>query len=529
MAIYRIPWETDDTSGGNEWSFGTGNWDDPTHPHQPGADYPWGSAYAIDFGRPVNSSTKIGGRVRAARAGLVTEVRDTIGPYPVAGSPAGGNYVTIQHVDGSVGAYAHLAQNRVHVTVGEWVPQGYYIADSGDTGNTNGDGHLHFSVLTYYIDDGTYGPTLPLHYEATSASNWTGTPTDPNLDPDPHFFRGRNVTTVVTSPIYFRQDGWRICGKCQGLYFESLTVFPPVLNSASVCPTDLGPHSRGGSGNYQLVSSQIPKPVNAQSNWRWCQKCGILFYPNAGSKCPADGFAHDPTSSGDYMPILDIDDASNLGQAQSQWRYCSKCKGMFFGPNKAISVCPVSSQHDDSESGNYFLKVNVDDVQRRWRRCGKCHSIFYKGDSVSYCPVTTPETSHTAAADNRDYIMTIDSDDAAPGLTNAVPAPQGQQEWRHCNRCGGLWYGPNIIGSVCPAPGGGNHSSADSADYALVKEWSGNLNTYATQSPGEAGWRWCSKCQGLWLGSQSGSRCPKDGFAHSVTGSANYMLQYSVL
>jgi hypothetical protein len=530
MAIYRIPFDASDTA----WSSGTGNWDDPTDPHPQGdGNYPWGDGYAKDFGRPVDPTTKVGGRVLAARAGFVQSVVDSIGPWqpPDAGGyggDPGGNQVLIQHADGTIGVYAHLAQNSVRVTVGQYVFQGGYIADSGDTGNTGGAGHLHFSVLTYIKDDlspADYGPTVPIHFEATAASNYQGTPTDPNPPPNPYFFRARNAGTVTSSPIYYRQDGWRNCGKCQGLYFDSTSGSPPVRNTG-VCPVDGQGHSQGGGGNYQLLANFVPAPPTAQQNWRWCRKCSIMFYPNPGSVCPADHSTHDGSVSANYMPILNTDDASNLGQAQSQWKYCSKCKAMFFGPNKASSKCPSDNgNHDDSISGNYLLKVNNDDVQRGWRRCGKCQSIFYSRSGVTYCPVTTPSNSHTVA-DNRDYMFAIDCADAAPGATNASPAPFGQQGWRWCNRCSGLWF-PNS-GSVCPAPGGGNHASAGSSNYALYTYWSGTLNGYPSFSPGETGWSWCNKCQSMWNGTQqASSKCPADGQNHSFAGSGNYTIQYS--
>lgn len=40
---------------------------------------------------------------------------------------------------------------------------------------------------------------------------------------------------------------------------------------------------------------------------------------------------------------------------QSGWRYCSKCKSLFFGPQEAISHCPVGAQHDGSRSHDFTL------------------------------------------------------------------------------------------------------------------------------------------------------------------------------
>jgi hypothetical protein len=88
--------------------------------------------------------------------------------------------------------------------------------------------------------------------------------------------------------------------------------------------------------------------------------------------------------------------------------------------------------------------------------------------------------------------------------------------FRWCNRCQGLWLGTNQSESACPE--GGTHSSSGSGNYSLVRN--------ATPAPAnhQAGWRWCSRCQGLWFGpNQSGSTCPEGG-QHSSTGSGDYHL-----
>lgn len=41
--------------------------------------------------------------------------------------------------------------------------------------------------------------------------------------------------------------------------------------------------------------------------------------------------------------------------AQADWRYCDKCKGLFYGPEESSSKCPDGGTHDGSRSGNYIL------------------------------------------------------------------------------------------------------------------------------------------------------------------------------
>lgn len=41
--------------------------------------------------------------------------------------------------------------------------------------------------------------------------------------------------------------------------------------------------------------------------------------------------------------------------AQSGWRFCDKCQGLFYGQGEPLSHCPAGGTHDGSKSGNYVL------------------------------------------------------------------------------------------------------------------------------------------------------------------------------
>lgn len=77
---------------------------------------------------------------------------------------------------------------------------------------------------------------------------------------------------------------------------------------------------------------------------------------------------------------------------QSEWRWCSKCCGLFFAGNETKGVCPKGDAHDDSGSGKYVLRVGVDKsdtaegVQGNWRRCKKCEGLFYPASAGGSCP-----------------------------------------------------------------------------------------------------------------------------------------------
>ena len=56
-----------------------------------------------------------------------------------------GNYVMIEHSDGTVTVYAHLYENSITVRTGDTVKQGQVIGKMGSSGQSTGS-HLHFEV-----------------------------------------------------------------------------------------------------------------------------------------------------------------------------------------------------------------------------------------------------------------------------------------------------------------------------------------------------------------------------------------------
>ncbi len=98
---------------------------------------------ALDF------KIKKGTKICAARDGVVTGIRkdsDEGGLKPE--NLSDGNYVTIQHSDGSVAWYWHLQKESVMVNIGDTVKIGQHIGLSGNTGYSAFP-HLHFEVQGY--------------------------------------------------------------------------------------------------------------------------------------------------------------------------------------------------------------------------------------------------------------------------------------------------------------------------------------------------------------------------------------------
>ena len=114
------------------------------------------SRYAVDFEMPE------GTEIYAAREGLVVKIKDD--------STKGGetkdflnsaNYITIEHVDGTLATYAHLKYHGVIVKVAQRVKQGELIGYSGKTGMARG-AHLHFIV--YKAVDGITRESFPVKF-----------------------------------------------------------------------------------------------------------------------------------------------------------------------------------------------------------------------------------------------------------------------------------------------------------------------------------------------------------------------------
>lgn len=461
--------------------MGNGNFDDPGANHHGS-----GQPFAWDFGYS-NSDDPDGtlfGQIFAARAGTVIEMRDGQTGFinfadPILGP---GNFLVIRHADNTISAYDHLKVNTIQVTVGQYVEQGTWLGIVGNTGTTSGTVHCHFECHTWWtpgadIPSDAGGASLLIHFEDLIRPAWR--PID-----------GDAFSALAHQ---FRQDGWRSCTKCAGLYYA-------YQGAVGVCPKDGAGHTSGG-GNYTVSDDA---GAAGQPLWKWCHKCAVMFYSgNSGSKCPVTSptNAHDGTGSNSYHLIENI--PSDPGQ--HHWRWCSKCQGLWFG-DAATSACPATGLHSVG-SGDYSIALNPEDTQQDWRWCNRCQGIFYAPNGNGVCKAGSGGHSSSGSSN---YTLCVDVNP----VNASSPSQTGWQAgWAYCNQCGLLWMGANS-GSHCPATSGA-HSKSISGNYFLIN---GN------SSGGQAGWRWCGKCQGLWMSLNSGSKCGFDGLAHSTSGSGAYQL-----
>lgn len=91
----------------------------------------------------VDFACSAGTPIVAVKDGVIViskAVRNSNGTYR-----SYGEYIAIDHYDGTVTLYAHMLSNSRRVQVGDKVSQGEKIGEVGSTGNSTGN-HLHFEV-----------------------------------------------------------------------------------------------------------------------------------------------------------------------------------------------------------------------------------------------------------------------------------------------------------------------------------------------------------------------------------------------
>jgi len=129
---------------------GFGDWENSDYvlPYPVGTSYRLNQGNCSGFGHSgfwlfgYDFEMPIGTLVSAARAGVVLHAQDGASD----GDRSRTNLITVEHDDGTVALYSHLTLNGVLVVAGQSVVTGDIIGLSGNTGNTGGLPHLHFSV-----------------------------------------------------------------------------------------------------------------------------------------------------------------------------------------------------------------------------------------------------------------------------------------------------------------------------------------------------------------------------------------------
>ncbi|MFT3789575.1 MAG: hypothetical protein QM741_00550 [Rudaea sp.] len=138
---------------------------------------------------------------------------------------------------------------------------------------------------------------------------------------------------------------------------------------------------------FSLFTREALADSASQGAWRYCRKCGVLFWNGIANKghCPAGG-GHE--ASGFHF-VLDYGDLPEIPKAQINWRFCDKCFEMFYDGSADKGRCVAGGGHR-AQGFRFRLPHDVagdGNHQDLWRFCQKCHAMFYDGfPGKGVCP-----------------------------------------------------------------------------------------------------------------------------------------------
>jgi len=130
-----------------------------------------------------------------------------------------------------------------------------------------------------------------------------------------------------------------------------------------------------------------------QSQWRFCTQCKMMYFDghadgNKGdcSDAPSGQRGHRPAGYNFVLPF----NVPATPNAQNNWRNCWKCQAMFFDGHADGNKgkCPSGGGHEghgnDPHTFNFVLPFNVPGTptaQNNWRNCWKCQAMYFDGFS----------------------------------------------------------------------------------------------------------------------------------------------------
>jgi hypothetical protein len=145
-----------------------------------------------------------------------------------------------------------------------------------------------------------------------------------------------------------------------------------------------------------------------------------------------------------------------IATPQSPWKFCDKCKILYWGPEQTTSACPAGGTHGGGSS-NYTVYMDPtltdSNEQTGWSFCGKCKAMYYGVEqSASACP-----KGGTHGGPSANYMMFVNR--------VTVTGFSSQFNWQFCDKCKGMYYGPEQTSSRCPK--GGTHGGP-TAEYTML-------------------------------------------------------------
>jgi hypothetical protein len=212
---------------------------------------------------------------------------------------------------------------------------------------------------------------------------------------------------------------------------------------------------------------------------------------------------------GPYTMQYSYVQAGNQGREVwiNEARRLAAAAGVDLSPYYGV-IAVVNANPDDSNDGGRNLALGISQWgQDNWRWCDQCQGLWYAGLSdTGKCPATGSPAAG-GHQNNNSYDYR---------LAMNMPKFQGQDKWRWCRKCYGLVYSGNPSPGRCPADTG-MHDTSTSNDYTLA---------FGTVDfPGQNNWKRCNKCQWLtYAGNPAPGNCPAGGSHQHDPSGANYTL-----
>jgi hypothetical protein len=162
--------------------------------------------------------------------------------------------------------------------------------------------------------------------------------------------------------------------------------------------------------------------------------------------------------------------ASPAQAAQSGWVWCAQCEGLWFSGNPSDGSCPflgtgqqTAPPHTTIGSGDYTIKFTGDggNGQDGWYWCVNCQGMFFNPYGDTVEIGLCPAFTRYSGLGHRRLWGSYRIEQ----LPNLDGGPR-QTGWRWCSRCAGLWFIGNKSSGRCWGNDVG-HTSGNSGNYAL--------------------------------------------------------------
>lgn len=139
------------------------------------------------------------------------------------------------------------------------------------------------------------------------------------------------------------QRDWRFCDKCMAMFWNG-------TGAKGACPAGGGHNAQGFLFNIHYDNAKPPTPF---IQWDWRSKCMAMFWdgdPNNKGRCQAGGA---PTAQGLMFGL------SMQAPGQSDWRFCDKCRELFWNGIANKGRCPAGGGHN-AQGFSFFVKFDPD-------------------------------------------------------------------------------------------------------------------------------------------------------------------------